>query len=87
MKKESIKHYLHPMTPLPTSIMARGELKEKPQCVLFDIYGTLIISGSGDISFTKQNSPETQELRQFLRKYAIRKTPQTRDKALLFHRG
>ena len=74
MKKSLIKHYLHPMTPLPTSIMARGGLKEKPRCVLFDIYGTLFISGSGDISFGKQHTPAMEEIKRLLAKYGVAKT-------------
>jgi len=75
MKKASIKKYLHPMKPLPTSTPARGNLKEKIECILFDIYGTLFISGSGDISLALENSPVQDHIKQLLNKYAISKTP------------
>ncbi len=77
IEKKSIRRYLRRLAPLPTSLTPQGEPKESIRCVLFDIYGTLFISGSGDISLARQNSPEAEELRQLLRKYAIHKTPQT----------
>jgi len=77
IEKKSVRRYLRRLEPLPTSLTPQGELKESIRCVLFDIYGTLFISGSGDISLARQNSPEAEELRQLLRKFAIRKTPQT----------
>ncbi len=77
IEKRSIRRYLRRLAPLPTSLTPQGELRENIRCILFDIYGTLFISGSGDISLAKQKSPEVQELRQLLRKYTIRKTPQT----------
>jgi putative hydrolase of the HAD superfamily len=77
IEKRSIRRYLRRLAPLPTSLTPQGELRENIRCILFDIYGTLFISGSGDISLAKQKSPEVQELRQLLRKYTIRQTPQT----------
>jgi putative hydrolase of the HAD superfamily len=52
-----------------------GRLAEPIQCVLFDIYGTLFISGSGDISLAKKTSPETRKLQRLVQKFNIRKTP------------
>ena len=77
MKRALIKHYLHPMTPLPTTLSARGDLREKIECILFDIYGTLFISGSGDIGLGQQNSPAYDQIKQLLTKYAIPKTPRS----------
>jgi len=47
------------------------------RCVLFDIYGTLFISGSGDISLTGQSSLQMEAIRLLLNKYGISKTPRT----------
>jgi len=77
IEKRSIRRYLRRLAPLPTSIMARGELKEKPQCVLFDIYGTLFISGSGDISLGKQHTPAMEKIKRLLTKYGVAKTPRS----------
>ena len=71
-----IADYLAPMTPLPTSITPGGEITGKIQCILFDIYGTLFISGSGDISVARNASSSRQKLENLLQKYDVGKTPQ-----------
>jgi putative hydrolase of the HAD superfamily len=77
IEKKSVQKYIHHLTPLPTSLEPGGALTEKIKCVLFDIYGTLFISGSGDISLAGKKSPEIEEINQLLTKYTIRKAPQT----------
>jgi putative hydrolase of the HAD superfamily len=77
LEKKSVQRYLHHLTPLPTSFAPEGALKEKIKCLLFDIYGTLFISESGDISLAVKKSPEIEEINQLLTKYTIRKSPQT----------
>jgi putative hydrolase of the HAD superfamily len=72
---ELIADYLVPMSPLPTSLLPGGSLAGKIQCVLFDIYGTLFISGSGDISVARKSSPRSQQLEQLTHKYDVTKTP------------
>ena len=52
-----------------------GRLAQPIQCVLFDIYGTLFISGSGDISVAKKTSPHARKLQHLRQKFNIRKTP------------
>jgi putative hydrolase of the HAD superfamily len=73
--KKVFKKYVRRMEPLPTSLTPGGELKEEIRCVLFDIYGTLFISGSGDISVARQNSPELKKIGRLLHEYGIRKRP------------
>ena len=73
---ELITDYLAPMSPLPTSITPGGGLVAKVKCVLFDIYGTLFISGSGDISVARKSSPLSQKLERLVHKYDVGKTPQ-----------
>ena len=75
MKKELIKQYLRPLTPLPTSILPRGDLRQGIQCILFDIYGTLFISGSGDISLGHQTPPPEGQIKELLARYAISHPP------------
>ena len=77
IEKKSVQKYIHHLTPLPTSLEPGGALTEKIKCVLFDIYGTLFISGSGDISLADKKSPAIGEINQLLTKHAIRKSPQT----------
>jgi putative hydrolase of the HAD superfamily len=52
-----------------------GRLAEPIQCVLFDIYGTLFISGSGDIRVAQKTSPEARKLQRLVQKFNIRKRP------------
>jgi putative hydrolase of the HAD superfamily len=71
MEKELIEKYLQPLTPLPTYLSARGTLRRPVQCILFDIYGTLFISGSGDIGLSRQNAPHDDRIDQLCSKYSI----------------
>ena len=77
LDKNSVQRYLNHLTPLPTSFEPGGALKQKVKCVLFDIYGTLFISGSGDIGPADKKSPQIEEINHLLTQYSIRKSPQT----------
>jgi len=72
---KSIQKYVHHLEPIPTVLAPAGDLTHDIRCVLFDIYGTLFISGSGDISLAKQNSPKLEEIKFLLAEYEIQKTP------------
>ena len=74
-KKQMLK-YAVALSPLPTGLCRSGSFKKKIKCILFDIYGTLFISGSGDISISKEESTETDNLKELLIKFKIRKTPE-----------
>lgn len=72
-----ISQYITPISPLPTSLKPGGKLEEKIEAILFDLYGTLFISRSGDISMAKNKSPQTKKLGKLLQKFGIKKGPQT----------
>lgn len=74
LNKEQVSKYITPIYPIPTHLKHSGNLKKKIKCMMFDIYGTLFISGSGDISIAKEKTPEAYELEQLLIKFKIRKT-------------
>jgi putative hydrolase of the HAD superfamily len=42
---------------------------------MFDVYGTLFVSGSGDIGITRQKVPQTEQLKNLLQKFGIRRSP------------
>ena len=44
-----IKKHTKPLKPLSSGSKIQGRLKKPVRAVLFDIYGTLFISGSGDL--------------------------------------
>jgi putative hydrolase of the HAD superfamily len=68
-------HYIEPLSPLPTSLNPMGKLEERIRCILFDVYGTLFISASGDISIAREQSRQTQHLKNLLDRYQIKKKP------------
>lgn len=75
LNKQSIQKYLHPLTPLKTSLAPAGKLREEIKCVLFDIYGTLFISGSGDIGLTKPDALQLAQIKELLAEFRIDRTP------------
>ena len=77
MDKKILKKHFRRLAPRPTALIPKGRLKEEIRCVLFDIYGTLFISGSGDISLARQNSPASKKIGQLLTEYGIRKSPRS----------
>jgi putative hydrolase of the HAD superfamily len=72
---ELIADYISPMLPQPTSMTPGGRPRERIRCVLFDIYGTLFISGSGDIGVSKKAPPQVQKLDHLLRQFNVRERP------------
>jgi putative hydrolase of the HAD superfamily len=73
---DGLLHYIKPLSPLQTSLNPSNKFKERVECILFDVYGTLFISGSGDISISRQQSKQTQNLINLINKYQINKKPQ-----------
>lgn len=53
--KSYIKENSSEITEIPTKLKSKLSEKIKIKAVLFDIYGTILISGSGDISIAKEN--------------------------------
>lgn len=72
---DRLLHYIEPLSPLPTPLNPMGKLKERIRCILFDVYGTLFISASGDISIAREQSRHTQHLINLLDRYQIKKKP------------
>jgi putative hydrolase of the HAD superfamily len=77
LKSELISKYIKPLEPQPTSLHQSGALKDKLKCVLFDVYGTLFISASGDIGIARQESQKIDNLKKLLMQFGIDAMPQT----------
>jgi len=75
LNKNLVLNYITPLNPIPTSLKKNGKIDGKIKCILFDIYGTLFISGSGDISIAEKKSLNAHHLKQLLLKYGIKKKP------------
>ncbi|RZB30085.1 MAG: putative hydrolase of the HAD superfamily [Desulfobacteraceae bacterium Eth-SRB1] len=76
LNKSIISEYITPLYPISTPLKRSGNLKEKIKCILFDIYGTLFISGSGDIGAAKKEPQKAGKIELLLQKYRINKTPE-----------
>ena len=72
-----ISKYITPASPDPTSLMPSGNLTEKIEVILFDLYGTLFISRSGDIGMSKKNSPQAEKFEKLLQEFGIKKGSQS----------
>lgn len=67
---EIIKKYAKPLEPQSTGVKAGGALKAPVHAVLFDIYGTLFISSSGDVSAAGEKI-RAGLLNELLKRYGI----------------
>lgn len=68
---------INPLNPIPTGLSPQGTLSQKPEAVLFDIYGTLFISGSGDIGIAEKDSGNESRLHQLFQKFSIKEPVET----------
>ncbi|MDY6824535.1 MAG: HAD family hydrolase [Thermodesulfobacteriota bacterium] len=64
-----------PMTPIETGMKKSGRLKRPVSAVLFDVYGTLFISASGDISTVKAQWETGETARQLVEEFDIKQAP------------
>jgi putative hydrolase of the HAD superfamily len=76
-KNDMISEYITPVSPVPTSLTPSGKLEEKIQVILFDVYGTLFISRSGDIGMAKKKTPQTDKLEKLLQQFGNKKDSQS----------
>jgi putative hydrolase of the HAD superfamily len=77
VNKDLFEKYLTPLSPLPTPLNQSGKLDIKIKCILFDIYGTLFISGSGEIGTAKKLLQETDKIEHLLEKFKIKRNAKT----------
>jgi len=64
------------MKPIPTHLSPSGNSKFNIKCILFDVYGTLFISGSGDISILKAKNSKYTEIKKLLHRFDINHSPE-----------
>lgn len=62
---------LPPLKPRPTGLKPRGQLDAPIGCILFDIYGTLFISASGDIGQARRLGLRLEKIEPLLRDLGI----------------
>lgn len=59
MFKDLMVPYVNPLQPVPTSAQTMNNLRSPIRAIIFDVYGTLFISASGDISNAQNNQDQT----------------------------
>lgn len=74
---DMISEYITPVSPVPTSLTPSGKLEEKIEVILFDVYGTLFISRSGDIGMAKKKTPQADKLEKLLQQFGNKKDSQS----------
>lgn len=84
MYKQLMAPYVSALAPIETAVQSIMQLRQPIRAVVFDIYGTLFISGSGDISIAGKNSEPGTYLSTLLKKYNVSVSPD-RLQSLLFH--
>jgi putative hydrolase of the HAD superfamily len=76
LRDKNWRGYITPLLPIPSGMGQRGMPTGRLHCMLFDIYGTLLISGSGDIGTVKTAKRNFGQIEQLLKKYQILQSPQ-----------
>jgi len=71
LTKNEIMAYVRPLDAIPTGLKPSGSLKNKIQCLMFDIYGTLFISNSGEINISTPPSWLPAGLKRLLDEFGI----------------
>jgi len=76
MDETRLKKILQPLSPIATQLRPKGFVHVELACILFDIYGTLFISGSGDIGTAKKHTQNHGKLKMLLADYGLDEQPQ-----------
>ncbi len=77
LNKKQIAKYIQPIATIPTGFSPSGKIGADIRCVLFDIYGTLFISGCGDIGIAKKEMQPEKTLKELFEKYGISTNPRS----------
>ncbi len=72
--KSLMASYIAPLLPEPTTLSPSGRLTPPIRAVLFDIYGTLLISESADIHAMNNQRLFGAQMERLLQKYEIRQS-------------
>ena len=67
--------HFRPLTPIPTGVAPDLLKMQRFSAMLFDVYGTLLISGAGDIGFNREATEKVDDIRKLLQRYDIVRTP------------
>lgn len=76
MNKELFEKFIRPLSPLSTDRKPAGRLNQAVECILFDVYGTLFISDSGDIGITGSKVQKHHHIQDLIEKHHLLTTPE-----------
>ena len=76
LNRQTFKHHLRPMEPIATDLKPHLTSLPPIKCILFDVYGTLLVSSSGDIGGSVESSRHQASFAALFKRHAISKTPQ-----------
>ncbi len=65
------------LSPIPTGLSPVGSLRAPIRAALFDVYGTLFISGSGDIGTTAEATEADSRLEELMGRYGVAGTAES----------
>ena len=74
-KTTLLAQHLHPLIPIPTGMAPDLTNMRRFSAFLFDVYGTLMISGAGEIGFSENPREPVNGLNGLLRRYGIDQPP------------
>ena len=75
--KQMMAPWVRPLAPIPAQVTLETTLATPVRAVLFDIYGTIFISASGDIGDFSTNPDLATLIKALLSDYNISKNPET----------
>ena len=74
-KATLLAQHLHPLIPIPTGMDPDLTNMQRFSAYLFDVYGTLMISGAGEIGFPENPRGAVNGLHGLFRRYGINQSP------------
>lgn len=80
-----IEKHIVPLSPVPTDARPAGQLKPPVNCILFDVYGTLFISDSGDIGVVKSKTQKLADVQKLIDRHRLNRTAEDLFKKLYQH--
>jgi putative hydrolase of the HAD superfamily len=83
MSNSRLRERIRYLEPIPSGQSPGGKLTKPIRAILFDIYGTLFISQSGDVGVAEKNTPRRTDLAELCRHHAIQNAPEELSRKLI----
>jgi len=76
MDDRHLKNRIRYIAPIPTGCNTGGQLASPIRAIIFDIYGTLFISHSGDVGTAEAMARQTDQIGDVCRRYGVDEPPE-----------